>query len=34
MNEKLKKSKDAIAKMKKEIAKLEEGVVVDADIMS
>ncbi|GFO21999.1 dolichyl-diphosphooligosaccharide--protein glycosyltransferase 48 kda subunit [Plakobranchus ocellatus] len=31
MNEKLKKSKDAIAKMKKEIAKLEEGVIVDGD---
>ncbi|KAK3803668.1 hypothetical protein RRG08_023382 [Elysia crispata] len=34
MNEKLKRSKDAISKMKKEISKLEEGVIVDADIMS
>lgn len=34
MNEKLKRSKDAIAKMKKEISKLEEGVVIDTDIMS
>ncbi|RUS87133.1 hypothetical protein EGW08_005133 [Elysia chlorotica] len=34
MNEKLKKSKDAISKMKKEISKLEEGVIMDTDIMS
>lgn len=31
MNEKLKRAKDSIAKMKKEIAKLEEGVTIDAD---
>jgi len=32
MNDKLKKSKDAIAKMKKDISKLEETVTVDPDI--
>ncbi|KAK6964918.1 YEATS domain-containing protein 4 [Biomphalaria glabrata] len=31
MNEKLKRAKDSIVKMKKEIAKLEEGVTIDAD---
>lgn len=32
LNEKLKRSKDAIAKMKKDISKLEESITVDADI--
>ncbi|CAG5135521.1 unnamed protein product [Candidula unifasciata] len=32
LNEKLKKSKDAIARMKKDIGKLEEGLTIEADV--